>query len=203
MLIARMWLSDCTVAEHIHGSPQTEARPVRRPRAHRSRWYAAPFCSLCAGELTVRTVMFWSRKKSIARKMAGRAAYQRYWTGSAHMSTSHGLPPLSSKDRGIARRVKPPRAEGTRSESAETPQMTSGGPKSDTSSRIGSERNRLERKAAVLWRSHAVSVAVLRASHPEAADAVVTNSVRSERKASERKLKARRALKTSSVKRVQ
>mmetsp|Transcript_38240 Transcript_38240/g.124005 ORF Transcript_38240/g.124005 Transcript_38240/m.124005 type:complete len:212 (-) Transcript_38240:897-1532(-) len=94
-----MWLSDSTVAEHIHGSPQREVAPVRRARTSRSRWYAAPLRSLFAGALTVRTVMFWSRKKSSARKTAGSAASSRQRGASAKRSTRSGRPKPHSRPR--------------------------------------------------------------------------------------------------------
>mmetsp|Transcript_43270 Transcript_43270/g.140356 ORF Transcript_43270/g.140356 Transcript_43270/m.140356 type:complete len:205 (+) Transcript_43270:587-1201(+) len=192
-----MWLSDSTVAEHIHGSPQREVAPVRRARTSRSRWYASPLRSLFAGALTVRTVMFWSRKKSSARKTAGSAASSRQRGASAKRSTRSGRPKPHSRPRllptaavpeaaavpiaaaavplaaATGKRVSEPSAatEGRR-EAAVTARMTRGGPKSEMASRAIGERYRFERKAAVAWQSHAVSPAVLRARKPEPASPV-------------------------------
>ena len=91
------------------------------------------------------------------------------------MSTKNPRPPLSSKAAGRERRENPPSHLGTRTDAAETPQMTIGGPKSETISRSGSEKYRFERNAVVDWSVTAVRTAVLKASQPVAADDAAMN----------------------------
>ena len=52
--------------------------------------------------------------------------------GRASISINSPRPPLNSNDGGIERRVNAPNEEGNIRLNADTPQMTSGGPKSDT-----------------------------------------------------------------------
>mmetsp|Transcript_16443 Transcript_16443/g.50848 ORF Transcript_16443/g.50848 Transcript_16443/m.50848 type:complete len:536 (+) Transcript_16443:105-1712(+) len=202
---ARTWFSDWTVAEHIQGSPNKDEPSVMNASAARSRWYAAPFFSLFCGELTVRTVMFWSRKKSVARKTAGTIASIRYLTRSAPRSTAEKI---CSRGAPSFNRSRPPkrRAAG-RDSTADAETTTAAGPKSASNARAFAEKTRLRGAPANARHATDVPSAAFNASSASADLRPVASAgcrpLQRGDAPSATKLNASKALKTSSVNRVQ
>mmetsp|Transcript_3869 Transcript_3869/g.11189 ORF Transcript_3869/g.11189 Transcript_3869/m.11189 type:complete len:272 (-) Transcript_3869:862-1677(-) len=138
--MALTWFRLCTVVAHIHGRPVSESSIVMPESAAVSTLYAAPFFILCRGLLTMRLLMFWSRKKSAVRKAAGTAQPNLAQSGTAAMPARRSvmklqLKPLTALGMEPAMVSTPRRLTAGSEQSAVIATMTSAGPKSPTTLR--------------------------------------------------------------------